>query len=405
MEILNLIGGDSGIWSTLLFFAFIIFYPKLMILQMTWKLESDLRELEGYKNKAEQAVLKKIGPMDKKKKEAVENFMNFFVSTPVDIDPAGILRKLEHLMNESERRFEYFVERVAPSNYTEEQKANLRFGLVGALGVTQIYKILRHYVLTIKKTNNLQLAMILQMTMPMLMKMAKANVKATQAFVNGVPIGDAIGPMVAAHFKTKKGTEIAKDVVLSEEKVGGKKVYVMKATGPKSALGKLGKAVEAAHKKYKIDHVITVDAAGKMEGEETGSVAEGVGVMMGGIGVEKSQIEAVVVDNDLPIDGVVIKMSPTEASIPLNKKVYNALPEAVARVENLVKETKSKKVLIIGVGNTCGVGDVKESLKSIAPKLEPMWKKHEEKMKGKKKEQDDEGDDENGKKKWWDWSS
>ena len=152
--------------------------------------------------------------------------MNFFISSPVDLDPYGILKKIEMIMDQSEKRFNHFVDRLAPKMSAEE-KANLKFGLIGALGVNQIYKVIRHYVITIKKTNNLQLAMVLQMSMPMLIKIAKANVKATQAFVDGTPIGDAIGPMVAASYKSKEGAEVSRDVIVSKEKVAGKNVFVM----------------------------------------------------------------------------------------------------------------------------------------------------------------------------------
>src|SRR3989338_8423820 len=125
----------GSILSTVLFIVFFIFYPKLYIAQMVWKLEADMEKLDMYAVKTKEAVLKKISPNpDKKVKEAVSNFMDFFVSTPVELDPYGIVRKLEHVMNESERRFNYFVDQVAPK-MSAVQKANLKFGLLGALGV------------------------------------------------------------------------------------------------------------------------------------------------------------------------------------------------------------------------------------------------------------------------------
>ncbi len=391
MDILSILTGDGGILSFLLLMLFFFIYPRLMVLQMTWKLESQLKELEEYAIKTQNIVAKRINKApDKKLKKQVSNFMNFFISTPVDVDPYGILPKIEHIMKQSERRFDYFVNSVAPK-MTIVEKANLKFGIIGALGVNQIYKVVRHFVITIKKTSNLQLAMILQMSMPMLMKLAKANVKATQAFLHGIPIGDAIGPIVAAGYKTKEGSEIAKDVLLSEEKISGKKVFVMKSKGPGGALGELGHAVERIHKKNKIDYIITIDAAGKLEGETTGDVAEGVGVMMGGIGVERSQIENVAVKHDIPMDGIAIKMSPNEASIPLRKDIYKSISKANSVLERLVKESKAKKILVIGVGNTCGIGNTKKSLAGLEKKLAPIWKKQ-------KKEDDEEKKKE---KKWF----
>lgn len=378
MSITSLLTGDNSILSFVLLVLFFFIYPRLMVLQMTWKLESELKELEAYADKTRDAVIKRISKTpDKKLKDDVANFMNFFISTPVELDPYGIVPKIEHIMKQSERRFNYFAEQIAPK-FSVVEKANLKFGIIGALGVNQIYRVVRHYVITIKKTNNLQLAMILQMSMPLLMKIARANVKATQAFLRGIPIGDAIGPILAASYMTKEGKELSRDVIVSEEKIAGKPVYLMKSKGPGGALGELGHAVEKIHNEKKIDYIITIDAAGKLEGETTGDVAEGVGVMMGGIGVERSQIENVAVKYDIPMDGLVVKMSPEEASVPLRKNIYDSIPRAKEHLEKLVRESRSKHILVLGVGNTCGVGNTKDALKGIDAKMAPIWKKQKQ---------------------------
>ena len=390
MDILNFIGGDGGIMGTLttiIFFLFLIYYQKILMLQTVWKAEKDLKVLEEYDKKAEGYIFKKLGKnATKKTKDSVRNFMDFFVSGPVDLDPYGIIGKIEHVMNRSEKRFQYFVDSIAPKA-TKEDKANIKFGIIGAIGVHQIYKIVRHLIISVKKNNNIQMVMLLQIYLPILSKMAKSQTKATKAFVEGVPIGDAIGPIVAASYMTKKATTPANDIVLTKEKIGKKDVFVMKADGPGSALGKIGVAVEATVKKEKIDHIITVDAAGKLEGEKTGSIAEGVGVAMGGIGVERSKIEEIAVKLDIPMDGIVIKMSPEEASIPIKKKVFNALDNARAVVERNVEESPSKKILLIGVGNTCGVGNSKKTLTGLEAKLKPIWASQKKEKEEEKKKQ------------------
>ncbi len=386
----NFLGGDNSLIGTItsvIFLLFIVFYQKIMIMQTLWRAEKDLKTLDEYTKKAEGYVLHNISKKpDKKLKHDISNFMDFFISTPVDVDPYGILNKIEHIMNESERRFSYFVDTIAP-NHNATEKSNLKFGLIGALGVNQIYKIVRHLIITIKKTNNLQMVLILQMYMPLLLKMAKGNVKATHAFIKGIPIGDAIGPMLAASFKTKEGEEIAKDVLVSKETIEGKTVFVMKAKGPGASLGKLGKAVEALRARENIDHIITMDAAGKLEGEETGSIAEGVGVMMGGIGVERSKIEEVALKHDLPLDGVAIKMGIMEASSPLHEKVFKSQGKARDVAKRLIKETKNEKILLLGVGNSCGIGNTKTSLTGLEAKLKPIWKKQKQEEKEEEKKE------------------
>lgn len=380
---------DSSIWSFILLMILLVLYPKLYIWQILFKLETQLKEFELYANTAENYVLKKISKQPTTKlKKAIDALMSFFIVEPVSVDPFGIIKKIEHVLDESERRFDIFVSQVAPA-FSVLEKANLKYGLMASIGVNQIHKIVRHYVLTIKKTGNLQLAMLLQMIMPQLIQLTKAYVKCTNAFVNGIPIGDAAGPLVAASFKTKAGKEIAKEVVVSQEKIAGKKVWVMKASGPGSALGKLGDAVEKLVRKNRIDNIITIDAAGKLEGEITGEVAEGVGVTMSGVGfgaVDRSKIEDVSVKNSIPLDGVAIKMAPEEAPVHLKKEVYQALRPAREIVERLVKDSKKKRILIIGVGNTCGIGNTAKEIKGLDERLKPIWaKQKKEEEEGKKK--------------------
>ncbi|MCK4550604.1 MAG: DUF1512 family protein, partial [Candidatus Aenigmarchaeota archaeon] len=118
MDIVNFIGGDGGIMGTLttiIFFLFLIYYQKILMLQTVWKAEKDLKVLEEYDKKAEGYIFKKLGKnATKKTKDSVRNFMDFFVSGPVDLDPYGIIGKIEHVMNRSEKRFQYFVESIAP---------------------------------------------------------------------------------------------------------------------------------------------------------------------------------------------------------------------------------------------------------------------------------------------------
>ena len=47
-----------------------------------------------------------------------------------------------------------------------------------------------------------------------------------------------------------------------------------------------------------------IDAALKLEGEKTGDIAEGIGVAIGGIGVEKFRIEAQTVKAGVPMYAV-----------------------------------------------------------------------------------------------------
>jgi len=260
--------------------------------------------------------------------------------------------------------------------------------LEAAISLHQIEKIIRHFVELMRKTKNLQLAMILQMQLPFIEKIARALLKGTEAFANGWPIGDSIGPLVAAHMIGDSRLNIFDDETLfSRVKIKGKNVVIVKAKGPGGTVGKLGKLVESIIKKQKISKIITIDAAGKLEGEKTGGIAEGVGVAIGGTGVDKSYIENISVQNNIPLDGFVIKMSPEEAYMPMKKEVLSSIPKMIQFVEKNIANTKGN-VLLIGVGNTVGVGNNKkdaEKAEKLVNDVLAILKKRKEERKKKSK--------------------
>ncbi|MEM5791087.1 MAG: DUF1512 family protein, partial [Candidatus Aenigmatarchaeota archaeon] len=300
--------GDSLtniIWF-LLFIILAFLYPRIMIAQMLFKLEQTAQMLEDFTLKAKNIVIKKISKKPKKDlKDAISNFLEFFMIEPVSLDPFGIVKKIEHIVNLSEKRFNYFVSRVAP-RLNPEEKANLVMGLSGAISLNQIAKIVRHYVELIRKTKNLQLALILQMQLPLVEKISKALLKGTEALTNGWPVGDSVGAFVAAHLIGKeKVKEIEEDTIMAKKRIKRKEVYIIKAKGPGGRLGKLGRAVEKIVKREKVAKIITIDAALKLEGEKTGSMAEGIGVAIGGVGVDRAYIEEIASKKNIPLDSLI----------------------------------------------------------------------------------------------------
>ena len=68
--------------------------------------------------------------------------------------------------------------------------------------------------------------------------------------------------------------------------------------------------------------IIMIDAALKMEGEDSASVAQGFGAAIGGIGTEKFQIEDIATkNNSIPVFSIVIKQSVKEAITLMTKEI------------------------------------------------------------------------------------
>jgi hypothetical protein len=400
MDSVNFQLGGGDWFSTIIFMlfwvVFLFFYPRLMVSQIMWKLEGTARELEDMSEKSKKFIIKEIIKDKKPTKELKENinrFYEFFVIGPVTMDPYGVVQKFDHMIRGEKERFTYFVKQTAP-HLNSEERANIEMGLAGGITVHEIAKIVRHYVEIVRKTKNIQIAMLLQMQLPMIERIAKAMFKGTESLAKGEPIGDGLGPLVIADMAPKNSwKEIEEDIIVSETKSNGRNLVLVKAKGPGGRIGYPGKAVAKLVREKKIARIITIDAAAKLEGEKTGSLAEGVGVAMGGPGTERFFIEDVIVKKNIPVDSIVVKMSQEEAITPMRKVIKDALPQVKESINRSLEMTKSgDTVIIVGVGNTSGVGNSSkdaEAVKAWIEKYERDLKAKQKDKKNRKKNKED----------------
>ena len=107
----------------------------------------------------------------------------------------------------------------------------------------------------------------------------------------------------------------------------------------------------------KPDIIVMVDAALKLEGEDTGSIAQGFGAAIGGIGTERFQIEEIATKHNIPIYAIVIKQSIKEAITLMKKEIADSSDIVSSQIYDIIRANASpgKCALVIGVGNTIGV--------------------------------------------------
>lgn len=363
--------------SFLLFIGMFLFFPRIMIWQANRKLRDTMIDIEQYKDTTEDLFLNNLTDnRTEALKQKFNTMKDFKVSAPSNIDPAGAVERLEHVLDTSEHKFDRFVKKYADTE-DEDELANLNMTFKGVMGTNQIYKVVRHFKELINKTGNIQVISMVQMTLPIYKELAESQKDATRAFADSAPIGDGIGPMVAARLITEEPEEISEDIVHSEEEIDGQQLHVLKSKGPGARLGKYGDAIDQLNEENDLQAIVTVDAASKFEGETTGEVAEGVGVMMGGPGVEKTKIEEVATEHDVPLEGVVIKQSAPEASKAMKKEIYEAHEEAEEKAKELASEFDGT-VAIVGVGNTCGIPNTRSETSTVHNSLHKYWKEYEE---------------------------
>ena len=350
---------------SLSFIIYLFYAQRIQAMSMLRQVEGTLRKVKALRDKGRSVSIETINEVGRPENDPtkdVDRFMEHFLIPPVDLDPAGIVGKLGQLLNVRENTFEDEVRAMAP-HASDSEVNNLENLLEASLALNVYYKVIRHFYLLGKKTMNIYVIMQIHMILPMIVREIEAYSAALQAFKNGMPIGDSVGPLVAAKMMHgHEYEEVAREMVAAEVPYAGRTLIVTKAKGPGGSVGKPGDAIESLINKRaegkKVNAVIMVDAAGKLEGEETGGVAEGVGAAIGGIGVEKYKIEEAVKAHDIPLYAVAIKQDISHVVAPMVEELFKATDRAVEVVKNLVEEkTKEGDVVIVaGIGNTVGIG-------------------------------------------------
>jgi hypothetical protein len=367
-QLLQLPTGDTvtQILSMLFYVVFIVFLfygQRIQMYVMVREVEGSLHKLkymrdEGRKTAIE--TIKEIGKPQTDPSDRVDRYLEYFTTMPQSMDPTGIVWKLDHILDVRDTRLKDEVKLMAPAT-DETQVDNLENTLGWAMALNYYYKVVRHFYIQGKKTLSLYTIMQLQMILPLVMKEAEGYVNALKASVDGQPMGDGAGALVAARlmhgYETRK---LPKDCVAATVPVEGRTAFIIKAEGPGGNVGKPGDAVKAVigENEGKIASVIMIDAGLKLEGEVVGEVAEGIGTAIGGPGVDQFKIEEDIAQYHIPIHAVVIKEDIGDALSPMRKEISDAIDKAIERVKSVVLERTKEgdKVIIVGVGNTIGIG-------------------------------------------------
>jgi len=359
-------GEYSWIFNLLFYVVFIVFIfygQRIQMYVMLREVEGSLYKLKYIKDEGRKTAIETIKEIGKPQTDPtvrVDRFLEYFTIPPQSLDPAGVVWKLEHILDTRDVRFKDEVKLMAPAA-DKTQADNLENTLGVAMALNYIYKVIRHFYLLGKKTLSLYIIMQIQMILPLVMREAEAYASALKAFAYGQPIGDGAGALVAAKIMHGHETrKISKDNVVASVPIEGRTAYVIKAEGPGGNVGKIGDAVKTIidENEGKIASIIMIDAAMKLEGEEVGEVAEGIGAIIGGPGVDQFKIEESILKYRIPINAVAIKEDIGDNVSPMRKEIFDAVDKSIERIKQVILERTKEgdKVIIVGVGNTTGIG-------------------------------------------------
>jgi hypothetical protein len=360
----------SLLWLLLIFVS--MFYgQKIQAWKASKEIQTALEKLKKWNDECKEILITNFKEFaDKKKTQKdlmfqLEDFITFVTIGPVSLDPYGIIPKFDHVVDVRDNRFKEEVEILAP-NADTVQRANLENLLEATMAIDFIYRLIRHYLILGKKSKSMILLLQISYQLGLIMSMAKAYYHAAKAFSEGSPIGDGLGPLVAASFiravsdNDVKADEIARDTIVQEVTFEDRTIYIVRAKGPGGTVGKPGKAIKKLIEQHgdTISRIFMIDAGLKLTGDKTGSMAVGVGAAIGGIGIEKTFIEEASTGKSIPIDALICKQSLEDAITTMKRPITQSVAKFVEKIKMSIRKRTEKgaKIIIAGIGNTIGIG-------------------------------------------------
>lgn len=339
---------------------FVFYGQRIQLLITSREIKKDIKKLSDFGVQSIKETLRYVDELpgtSSHVREDIESIIDYFVVPPQDMDTSGIVPKVRAVLWNKESYTRNRIKTILPQT-NEIQRARVQTLLEISSTLVMIHKVVNHLYLTAKKQKNYPLILPLQMELPFVMEQAEALRDGIVPFMKGHPVGDSIGPAVVGSMMCGMPHKpISHQMVYAESKIEGRHTILLKPKGPEPVTGKPDEALASIIEQFDINAIIMVDAALKMEGEESGSVYRGFGAAIGGSGVERFDIEEIATKQSIPIFCVVIKQSIKESITLMTDTVYKSIPTSTKHIQDIILENTSQDdtVLVIGVGNTGGV--------------------------------------------------
>ena len=190
---------------------FVFYGQRIQLIISSNEIKKDIGKLEEYTDSTKKDFLNYVkNNLNSKSNPSkkLDSFFDYFTIMPVDIDPNGIILKINHLVRSREDFIRLQITGMF-SNLSSIELSKLQNLLEIVTTLQLFYKHTRHLYLTAKKQKNFPLILPLQMMIPFIMEEAVALKDAMPAIKSGQPIGDGIGPMIIGQMMlgtTKEST-------------------------------------------------------------------------------------------------------------------------------------------------------------------------------------------------------
>ncbi|MEM2134250.1 MAG: DUF1512 family protein [Candidatus Jordarchaeaceae archaeon] len=348
-----------AIVSFLLYMGFCIFciYQRdIMLMLELRKVGKSLREVSRMVREARSMIVSCFS--DKltvdEKEEGFGKVIEYFVIAPIETDPSGVMGRLEYLLDVGDEALEVLVKPLVPDGDLEKVE-NLKQMFREAVVLNRIYKMVREIYVSSKMSKSLEATMQATMNLSLLVRDARIRFKAVKAYVDAQPIGNGIGPLVAAKLLGDSRFEVREGVVVSEVNYKGRDLILIKPKGPGARMKNLGKvAEEVIEGEEDVAGVVIVTAEVRLEGEKSIIITPATGVALVSE-PDKYRLEELASRRKIPLISLIVKMSNEEYFTKMSDEVRDTVPRIIGKLEELMGGFGKGKVVIIGSGNTMSI--------------------------------------------------
>ena len=347
------------------------------------QIKKSLKRLNKWKKYGISLIKKIIEPISSESitpreiSEFINKMLDFFVVSPAHLDPP-FYEKLRYVTSYREKRLSQLIKQFLP-NIDKSSLATISALLNATTEIHNIRKKVRHNLIIGERTKSYLFLLSTASDLTQIMIKARAYRTALDSFKEKLPIGDSIGPLSVNEFikENQKNNgvlnieknlqERSNGIYSSEIAYENRKCICLRPKGPDAIVGNIGEAfenvfLELRENNQKPSIVITVDAMTRLEGEKLGTVAQGLGIVIGGDSrymIDKYQIETLCMKEtpSVPFEAVVCRESLEEAVSPMSEPIKLAIPKIIRILKKIIRsQTKPNEiVLILGIGNAIGV--------------------------------------------------
>ena len=179
-ELLAWVGEDTDTLMMLIWIIpviiFVFYGQKIQLLISSNEIKKDIDKLDEYTKTTKKDFLNYVKDNLTSKTDPVkrlDSFFDYFTIMPVDLDPNGIISKINHLIRSREDFIRLQINNMfSDLSSTELSKLQNLLEIITTLQL--FYKHTRHLYLTAKKQKNFPLILPLQMMIPFIMEEAVA---------------------------------------------------------------------------------------------------------------------------------------------------------------------------------------------------------------------------------------